>query len=118
MGLIVEELALNFPKSTARDLTYYISTNGNNENDGVSIDTPFNTVRKALSSMPLIVDHIVTIYIDNGDYNENIAINNFNGSGSINIVPMNYSSSDISFLSLSVTECSCFVRISNIKITG
>lgn len=60
------------------DITYYVSTDGSDENDG-SENTPFATVTKALSLFPKNLGGLTaTIKIQQGNYREyGIKVNNF-----------------------------------------
>jgi len=73
------------PYKTIANLTYYVATTGNNNNDGLTVGTPFLTIAKAISMIPQIVNHAVTINVAAGTYAEDVLIAGFSGSGSITL---------------------------------
>ncbi|PYG88505.1 uncharacterized protein DUF2479 [Ruminiclostridium sufflavum DSM 19573] len=76
------------PFKTTNNITYYVRTDGSNANDGSANDSAhaFLTISKAISMIPQIVNHVVTIYVAAGTYNEELIINGFSGSGGIRII--------------------------------
>ena len=71
---------------SSTDLTYYVSPTGNDSNSGTSSSSPFKTIAKAINAIPQIVNHIITINLAVGTYNEDVIIEGFCGSGQINII--------------------------------
>lgn len=73
--------AVRFPSSNMRPIltenrTYYVSTNGDDGNDGLTSATTLTTLQKAID-IAMTLDtygHDVTIQIADGTYEENIAI--------------------------------------------
>jgi len=53
---------------TASDLTYYVRTTGNDNNDGLSADTALLTVQAAIDKIPKLIKHIVIIDIGEGNF--------------------------------------------------
>ncbi len=71
------------PIATTADLTFYVNpSTGSDENPGTS-GSPFKTIAKAISLIPKIVNHNVTINLANGSYSEGITLSGYVGSGSI-----------------------------------
>jgi hypothetical protein len=62
------------PKSAAvsEAKTYYVSTAGSDSNDGLSLDAPFQTIRKAAQT----VQPGDTVFVRAGSYNESISMKN------------------------------------------
>ncbi|MBW4083877.1 hypothetical protein [Paenibacillus sp. S150] len=75
------------PQQTTTDISYYVRTDGNDGNTGLANTAggAFKTINKAISMIPQVVNHIITIYIGNGSYSESILVGGFSGSGSITI---------------------------------
>lgn len=71
---------------SSTDLTYYVSPTGNDSNNGTSSSSPFKTIAKAISVIPQIVNHAVTINVANGTYNEDVVIKGFLGSGTLRLI--------------------------------
>ncbi|NQX48619.1 hypothetical protein HQN87_25125 [Paenibacillus tritici] len=75
------------PQQTTADLTYFVRTDGNDGNTGLS-DTAggaFRTIQKAINSIPKHVDHAVNVYVQQGVYDEDVKIADFNGNTEIYI---------------------------------
>lgn len=80
-------LADNVPHSTKSNLTYYINVaSGNDANDGLSSGTALKTITAAINKLPPRINHIVTINVATGTYNETVTIAGFIGSGEIDIM--------------------------------
>lgn len=69
--------------STTSDLTMYVSPTGNDSNNGLSSSTALLTISKAISLLPLVINHKVTINVSIGIYNELVSVSGFVGKGSI-----------------------------------
>ena len=50
------------------ELVYYVSKNGNDNNDGLSADKPFLTINKAISKIPNFIANNITVNIADGTY--------------------------------------------------
>jgi len=116
MDIILEELSRNMPASTTENLTYYISTAGNDNNDGLTTDTSFATIAKALSMLPQIIDHTIMIYIANGEYNEDVNISDYVGVGSIGIIGDTSRPRNVILSSITISNCYCNIKISGVKL--
>jgi hypothetical protein len=59
------------------DITYYINntTGVDSLNTGLSADSPFKTIMKAISLLPSLIDGVITINIADGTYAEDVVIN-------------------------------------------
>jgi len=73
------------PKATTANLTFYVNpSTGSDENPGTS-GSPFKTIAKAISLIPKIVNHNVTINLADGSYSEGITLTGYMGGGIITI---------------------------------
>jgi hypothetical protein len=83
---------VSFPASLARDLSapmsYYVSTTGNDNNDGLTAATAFRTINYALGQMNRWNNRgsQFNIYIADGTYEERVQAPVINGSGTCNII--------------------------------
>lgn len=118
MDIIFEELSRNMPAATTANLTYYISTTGNDDNNGLTVDTPFATIAKALSLIPPIVDHVVTINLADGNYDENVEIEGFYGIGNINLIGNDETPANVTITTLDINNCHCTVMVKGLKVVG
>lgn len=72
-------------QKTSGNLTYYVSTTGNDNNNGLTAGTPFRTIAQAISMIPQIVNHGVAIILAAGTYGEVVTLAGYVGSGTIAI---------------------------------
>ncbi len=90
---------------------YYISTTGSDLNDGLTESTPFKTWAKCASVLPEINNYTINVYFAPGDYHSYemvILIDNFYGTGSINLLgdtgnPQNYIIGNVKMISNTCT---------------
>ena len=70
--------------STGADKTIYVNyTTGNDlTGDGTS-GNPYKTITQALAALPRVIDHIITIQLQDADYVENPNVKGFDGKGTI-----------------------------------
>lgn len=102
------------PSKTIANITFFVdASNGNDDNDGLQISSPFKTISKAISMIPQIVNHTVNINVSSGVYNENINIMGFVGNGSISINGGTNIDEAVDFVvnSCFVKLCSCNISI-------
>lgn len=63
---------------TTEDIEFYVNpATGSDENDGLSAATPFATIAHALSLVPKIINHYVSIELAAGSYTEHVYIEGF-----------------------------------------
>lgn len=74
-------------QSTTADITYYVRTDGNDNNNGLANTSAgaFKTIGKAISMVPQIVNHSVNVHVAAGTYAEEPLLSGFNGAGYIGI---------------------------------
>jgi hypothetical protein len=71
--------------TSINNILYVDYVNGN-DNTGIGTnENPYKTINKALSTLPRIIDHEMTIQLKDADYLENIVIEGFQGKGEIKI---------------------------------
>ncbi|WP_340034044.1 hypothetical protein [Paenibacillus sp. FSL H3-0302] len=75
------------PQQTTADITYYVRTDGSDSNNGLANTAAgaFKTITKAISFIPQIVNHAVTVNVAAGTYSEVISLSGYSGGGSITI---------------------------------
>lgn len=75
------------PQQTTADITYYVRTDGSDSNNGLANTAAgaFKTITKAISFIPQIVNHAVTVNVAAGTYSEIITLSGYSGGGSISI---------------------------------
>ncbi|WP_339245324.1 hypothetical protein [Paenibacillus sp. FSL F4-0243] len=79
----------SIPLQTTADITYYVRTDGSDSNTGLANTAggSFKTINKAISMIPQIVNHVVSINIAAGTYsNEEIKIAGRSGGGEIKLI--------------------------------
>lgn len=105
------------PFKTTDHISYFVRTDGSDNNDGSgnTAATAFQTIKKALSMVPQVVNHVVQIFVAPGTYAERILINGFSGAGEIRINPgQSAVSTTYNFQNVRVYNCSIPVSISGI----
>lgn len=81
---IEHKKADKIPNVTTADITYYVNTStGSDLSDGLTLESAFKTIMKAVNLIPKEVNHAVTIQIANGIYAEYIIVKDFKGTGQI-----------------------------------
>lgn len=103
----------SIPLQTNADVTYYVRTDGNDNNAGATNTAggALKTIQKALSLIPMIVNHTVTINVGAGTYPEEVAISGFSGRGAIQLNGDTVVSSTRTAHAIVVTDCSCRTEI-------
>ena len=104
--------------ATTQNLIFYVNAStGSDENDGSS-GSPFATIAKAVSLIPQIVNHTVTINLADGNYSEGITLSGYVGKGQVNVLG-NDSNPENVVLSgqVVVQHCSCWVQVFGLKTT-
>jgi hypothetical protein len=72
--------------ATTADLTFYVNPSTGDDNNNGSSGSPFKTIAKAISLIPRIVNHNVTINLADGNYSEGITLTGYMGGGEIYIL--------------------------------
>ncbi|MEK4107898.1 hypothetical protein NST28_27830 [Paenibacillus sp. FSL R10-2791] len=69
------------PQQTTADITYYVRTDGNDNNTGLvnTAGGAFRTIQKAINSIPKHILHIATINVAAGTYAEDISFADVSG---------------------------------------
>ncbi|MEK5277780.1 MULTISPECIES: hypothetical protein [Paenibacillus] len=106
------------PQQTTADITYYVSTVGNDSATGLSPGTAFKTIAKAISMIPTVVNHTVTIMVTAGTYTGDIYVAGFCGQGTVAISGAASAATTHTITgSAIVTRCSCRVTVIGINST-
>lgn len=115
----VSEKLANTVTQTSNNLTYYINaSSGSDNNDGVSNTSAFKTVQKALSILPQRINHVVTIILAHGTYEEDLLITSFDGSGQLRLVggTSNANADSFALRSVSILNTNLEIRINYISV--
>jgi hypothetical protein len=106
------------PAMTTADITYYVNAStGNDNNNGLTSGTAFKTIQKAISLIPQVVNHGITINVAAGTYNESVAIRGFTGSGVLRVNGDTVVSTSRTIVALTIDGCSCYVGVTGFNIT-
>ncbi|MEK3717668.1 hypothetical protein [Paenibacillus sp. FSL R7-0333] len=75
------------PQQTTAVTTYFVRVDGNDNNTGLANTAAgaFKTINKAISMIPQVVNHTVTISVAAGTYAEDVIISGTNGAGYVSI---------------------------------
>ncbi|MFH5182945.1 hypothetical protein ACHHV8_10105 [Paenibacillus sp. TAB 01] len=118
MGLLsISAGAINnvFPGATEQNITLYVSTTGNDTNDGLTSETALRNIQTAINRIPQMVNHQVKINVAAGTYSESIGINGFIGKGSILLVGGTSVSDNYVVNSVDVFNCVLDVTVRGLK---
>jgi len=109
-----------YPLKTVEDITYYVSkgTGLDDENDGLTSDTAFYSIAKAISMIPQIVNHNVTINVAAGTYIEDVTLEGFVGKGTITLKGCEALGSPTEYKVNSVLVQRCTVLVSVIGLNA
>ncbi len=105
--------------ATVRDIVYYVRTDGNDSNTGLANTTSgaFKTIGKAISMIPQIVNHVITINVPPGTYAENISLSGYSGKGLINLNGASSATNTHVTNIIQVTHSTCRIRIAGFRVT-
>jgi hypothetical protein len=94
------------PQQTTADITYYVRTDGNDNNTGLANTAAgaFKTINKAISLLPQLCNHQITINVAAGTYAENVAMNDFEGR--VTLQAGNTAVGQTNVQSITFTRCS------------
>lgn len=113
--------AVNVPHSTTGDVTYYVRTDGSDSNTGLgdSVGGAFLTIGKAVSMIPQVVNHVVTVNVAAGTYDETVLIQGYFGRGSITLQGASNTndSANYSVVAIYVFNCANRVFINGFRLT-
>jgi hypothetical protein len=107
------------PTQTTADIVYYVDTaNGNDSNNGLAVGAgnAFKTIAKAISMLPQIINHTVTINCASGYYNETLLLQGFNGKGSLTINGDNIQSTTRQLNSIAILQCLLSISINGFNL--
>lgn len=112
----------DIPLKTTADMTLYVRTDGNDNNDGSVNDSShaLQTIQAAINKIPQIVNHAVTINVATGTYNETLNVKGFTGYGNIIIngyTALPDASHIYSINAIYVFNCTCAVAITGFNAT-
>lgn len=107
------------PQQTTADVTYYVRTDGNDNNTGLvnTAGGAFRTITKALTVVPKNVRHTVIIYVAAGTYNEVINVQGFYGEGVLSINGATTATSTHVVTNVASVRNACRVQIAGFKTT-
>lgn len=105
---------------TLADVTYYVRTDGSDSNTGTDNTAvgAFKTIGKAISMIPQIVNHTVTINVGPGTYDEDVMLDGYTGKNAvINLLGDAVISTSRTIKSLTISNCVVAVIARGFNIT-
>ena len=108
------------PGVTSANMTIYVDQiSGSDTNNGLTSGTAFKTIAKAISIIPQIVNHIVTVNLAPGTYDEVINLNGFVGTQGINVNGGTDLTTALNYMvyNLNVNRCGCFIKVTGVTST-
>ncbi|MBY9080986.1 hypothetical protein KIH86_07520 [Paenibacillus sp. HN-1] len=106
------QLPVSAVQATTADVTYYVRTDGNDNNNGLTNTAAgaFKTIAKALSMIPPVINHTTVVNVAAGTYAEDVEIKGFSGSGVLQVNPGVVTVSNTYNVS-SVTVSNCLIPV-------
>jgi hypothetical protein len=105
---------------TTGPLTLYVSTSGNDQNDGLAPDRAKRTIQAAVDCVPPIIRHQVSINVAPGVYEESIDYNGKQASGPLTGTPTIFGSGatpdDVIIRGNSALHYGIYVKKSNLQV--
>ncbi|KAA1180706.1 pectinesterase family protein [Paenibacillus sp. B2(2019)] len=107
------------PQQTTADITYYVRTDGSDSNNGLANTAAgaFKTIGKAISMVPSVVNHVVTINVAAGAYNENVTVAGYSGRGLLTISGDTVASTSRSVTTITVYRNSIQTTVKGFNLT-
>ena len=104
------------PDAVQGNITIHVAKTGNDTTGDGSESKPYLTIQKALNSLPhLLVDRVI-VQVHDGNYNENVVIENFVGR---DVHVIGDSNESVTINTLYVLNCNIgYLLIDNLAITG
>ncbi|HAU87495.1 MAG TPA: hypothetical protein DCW90_19015 [Lachnospiraceae bacterium] len=100
---------------TTANITYYVSPNGSDANDGLTEDTPFKTIQHVIDILPTYIFHLITIKLADGTYPDFVSFEDFGGTGTISLEGNGSSEATITNVTLSnglqIVGCTPYMNI-------
>lgn len=106
------------PIATTANRTYYVNaTTGSDGNDGSS-GSPFKTIAHAISLIPQVINHTVTINVADGSYSEGITLSGFMGEGLVSVVGNTTNPENVVLSGQVIVQyCACHIQVQGMKTT-
>lgn len=103
------------PLATSADITYYVRSDGNDNNNGLANTAAgaFKTITKAIGVIPKVVNHKVIIYISAGTYSESVVVSGLITDNDFSII----GSGVVNIASLEVINCYGVINITGLTAT-
>jgi hypothetical protein len=101
-------LSFKTPAATTANITYYVDVaNGLDTNDGLTSNTAFKTITMAFNSVPVLVNHTVTINVAAGDYSGegNLTLFGATGKGTINVLGDTANTTSYIISKIAISRC-------------
>lgn len=100
------------------DITYYVSTTGDDTHDGLSLETALLTIQAAINKIPKVLNANASVIVAQGAYDEErIDIAEFSGMGQIYLKAEVDAIVEARLLFITDNDCLC-INIENLKTVG
>lgn len=107
------------PEKTTASITYYVRADGSDSNNGLANTAggAFKTISKAISVIPQIMNHDITVNIADGTYVETVSILGFSGSGTLTIQGNTATPDNVKVGRLVVDRCMILLLVNGVRPT-
>lgn len=105
------------PQCTTRDITYYVNSNGDDSNDGLTEGTAVRTIQRAIDLIPRNIRHLVKVVVAKGRYEFAILVGFF-GEGELQFVGANGLSEEHIIKYIVLRRNKMYIKFSGFKINN
>ena len=108
---------ISTPQCTTRDITYYVNSNGDDSNDGLTEGTAVRTIQRAIDLIPRNIRHLVKVVVAKGRYEFAILVGFF-GEGELQFVGANGLSEEHIIKYIVLRRNKMYIKFSGFKINN
>ena len=105
------------PQCTTRDITYYVNSNGDDSNDGLTEGTAVRTIQRAIDLITRNIRHLVKVVVAKGRYEFAILVGFF-GEGELQFVGANGLSEEHIIKYIVLRRNKMYIKFSGFKINN
>ncbi|MFJ3389538.1 hypothetical protein [Lysinibacillus sp. NPDC086135] len=113
-------IAQSTPRTTNRNMDIFVSSETGSDVSGIGTKgKPYRTIQFAIDKLPQIIDHSITVYLEEGFYSESAVINGKVGRGRLNITSVNTGNRRATNISrVYVLNCQVKIGMYYLSLTG
>lgn len=108
------------PRTTSRSMDIFVSSETGSDVSGIGTrEKPYRTIQFAVDKLPQVINHNISIYLNEGSYSENVIIIGKIGRGFIQIMSINTNNRrNYKVANISLYHCQIKINLYYLSITG